>query len=138
MEVAVAIGENKFTMSRGSFKYKQKIHNKRTLIRKNVEQMEGGYLLIYEDTPSQERYIFKVEEQEGKIRLSYEEENQQGVNRYWLSFKTNPAEHIYGCGETYSELDLKGQNVRIWVAEHQNTGRISQKIIKEKLCGKHP
>lgn len=51
---------------------------------------------------------------------------------------TNPKEHIYGCGETYSELDLKGQNVRIWVAEHQNTGRISKKIIKEKLLGKHP
>ncbi len=33
---------------------------------------------------------------------------------------------------------LKGQNVRIWVAEHQNTGRISKKIIKEKLLGKHP
>ena len=138
MEVEIANGENKFTMSRGSFKYKQKIHNKRTLIRKNVEQIEGGYLLIYGDTASQERHIFKVEEQEGKIRLSYEGENQQGVNRYWLSFKTNPAEHIYGCGETYSELDLKGQNVRIWVAEHQNTGRISQKIIKEKLFGKHP
>ena len=77
-------------------------------------------------------------QQGSQIRLAYVGEEKPGVNRYWLTFVTNPKEHIYGCGETYSELDLKGQNVRIWVAEHQNTGRISKKIIKEKLLGKHP
>ena len=81
---------------------------------------------------------FAVTQQGSQIRLAYVGEEKPGVNRYWLTFVTNPKEHIYGCGETYSELDLKGQNVRIWVAEHQNTGRISKKIIKEKLLGKHP
>ena len=60
------------------------------------------------------------------------------VNRFWITFPTNSQEHIYGCGETYSEFDLKGQKVRIWVAEHQNAARISQKIIKEKIRGKRP
>ena len=138
MEVDIASGENQFTMSRGSFKYKQKIHNTQMLTQKSVEKVEGGYRLVYGEKSANERYVFKVEEKEGRLRLSYEGENKPGVNRYWLSFKTNPKEHIYGCGETYSEFDLKGQNVRIWVAEHQNTSRISTKIIKEKLFGKHP
>ena len=142
MEVSIGSGENQFSMSRGSFKYKQKISGKRKLTLQNQEKTEEGYLLTYVDpkgsSAKEQVHQFAVTQQGSQIRLAYVGEEKPGVNRYWLTFATNPKEHIYGCGETYSELDLKGQNVRIWVAEHQNTGRISKKIIKEKLLGKHP
>ncbi len=142
MEVSIGSGENQFSMSRGSFKYKQKISGKRKLTLQNQEKTEEGYLLTYVDpkgsSAKEQLHQFAVTQQGSQIRLAYVGEKKPGVNRYWLTFVTNPKEHIYGCGETYSELDLKGQNVRIWVAEHQNTGRISKKIIKEKLLGKHP
>ena len=142
MEVSIGSGENQFSMSRGSFKYKQKISGKRKLTLQNQEKTEEGYLLTYVDpkgsSAKEQVHQFAVTQQGSQIRLAYVGEEKPGVNRYWLTFVTNPKEYIYGCGETYSELDLKGQNVRIWVAEHQNTGRISKKIIKEKLLGKHP
>lgn len=142
MEVSIGSGENQFSMSRGSFKYKQKISGKRKLTLQNQEKTEEGYLLTYVDpkgsSAKEQVHQFAVTQQGSQIRLAYVGEEKPGVNRYWLTFVTNRKEHIYGCGETYSELDLKGQNVRIWVAEHQNTGRISKKIIKEKLLGKHP
>lgn len=142
MEVSIGSGENQFSMSRGSFKYKQKISGKRKLTLQNQEKTEEGYLLTYVDpkgsSAKEQVHQFAVTQQGSQIRLAYVGEEKPGVNRYWLTFVANPKEHIYGCGETYSELDLKGQNVRIWVAEHQNTGRISKKIIKEKLLGKHP
>ena len=142
MEVSIGSGENQFSMSRGSFKYKQKISGKRKLTLQNQEKTEEGYLLTYVDpkgsSAKEQVHQFAVTQQGSQIRLAYVGEEKPGVNRYWLTFVTNPKEHIYGCGETYSELDLKEQNVRIWVAEHQNTGRISKKIIKEKLLGKHP
>lgn len=142
MEVSIGSGENQFSMSRGSFKYKQKISGKRKLTLQNQEKTEEGYLLTYVDpkgsSAKEQVHQFAVTQQGSQIRLAYVGEEKPGVNRYWLTFVTNSKEHIYGCGETYSELDLKGQNVRIWVAEHQNTGRISKKIIKEKLLGKHP
>lgn len=142
MEVSIGSGENQFSMSRGSFKYKQKISGKRKLTLQNQEKTEEGYLLTYVDpkgsSAKEQVHQFAVTQQGSQIRLAYVGEEKPGVNRYWLTFVTNPKEHIYGCGETYSELDLKGQNVRIWVSEHQNTGRISKKIIKEKLLGKHP
>ena len=142
MEVSIGSGENQFSMSRGSFKYKQKISGKRKLTLQNQEKTEEGYLLTYVDpkgsSAKEQVHQFAVTQQGSQIRLAYVGEEKPGVNRYWLTYVTNPKEHIYGCGETYSELDLKGQNVRIWVAEHQNTGRISKKIIKEKLLGKHP
>ena len=142
MEVSIGSGENQFSMSRGRFKNKQKISGKRKLTLQNQEKTEEGYLLTYVDpkgsSAKEQVHQFAVTQQGSQIRLAYVGEEKPGVNRYWLTFVTNPKEHIYGCGETYSELDLKGQNVRIWVAEHQNTGRISKKIIKEKLLGKHP
>ncbi len=138
MDVEIAAGANDFSMSRGSFKYKQKIEKKRKLIKKAVVQQGEDDLLHYEDPRTKKEVVFRLTKENGRFRLSYEGEELEGINRYFLTFATNPKEHIYGCGETYSTLDLKGENVRIWVAEHQNTRRISSKIIKWKLFGKKP
>lgn len=141
MEVTVGFGENHFTMSRGSFRYKQKILRKKQLFLTSHEKKDDGYLLTYEDPKKSGKVVcrFLVTVDGTQIRIKTKDfESADEYNRYWLSFDANPNEHIYGCGETYSKFDLKGQNVRVWVAEHQNTRRISSKIIKEKLFGKHP
>ena len=139
MEVSVGFGENRFTMSRGSFRYRQKISGRRRLVLTGKEEIGNGYLLTYQDKKEIGKTVcqFRVSVDGTQIRVAPEGED-AGYNRYWITFDTNPKEHIYGCGETYSEFDLKGQNVRIWVAEHQNTRRISTKIIREKVLGKHP
>ena len=43
-------------------------------------------------------------------------------NRIWLKLSTEHKEHLYGCGEQYSRLDLKGSKVPLWV-EEQGVGR---------------
>lgn len=127
-------------MSRGSFNYKQKFDYKQKLIKTGKEEIENGYVLIFKDEKKNAEHKVSVTEVNGKISVAYlsDESNNDGINRYWLTIPTNPNEHIYGCGETYSEFDLKGQNVRIWVAEHQNAKRIGVKLIKEKIRGKRP
>lgn len=54
------------------------------------------------------------------------------------TFPVKASEHFYGCGETFSKFDLKGEKVRIWVAEHQNSDMISKKILREQVDGKQP
>lgn len=44
------------------------------------------------------------------------------LDRFWLTLEASADEHIYGCGEQYSELDLRGKRVPIWVQE-QGVGR---------------
>ncbi|WP_196805072.1 alpha-glucosidase [Butyrivibrio sp. VCB2006] len=138
IELAVGIGENNFKMSRGSFDYKQKIHEKRRLVRISTEKLsDKSFILKFQDPKSKELHTVSVNKNEsGRICVRVESDSR--YNRFWLSFPANPSEHIYGCGETYSEFDLKGQKVRIFVAEHQNARRISKKIVKEKFLGKHP
>lgn len=136
MKVKVGEGTNNFTMSRGSFVYKQDFSYESTLdyVDKNTEGSTTK--LHFRDPKRNLDHYFIIAEENGDIEVTYES-NDEAINRYWISFEANSSEHIYGCGETYSKFDLKGENVRIWVAEHQNTNRIGRKLIRE-LLGKKP
>lgn len=140
MELAVGLGENNFTMSRGSFVYNQSFTYKKKCDLEKVEEKENGFILHFTD--KSHAYRISVTEEMGKISVDYLEEVPKDVNRFWLSIPTNPDEKIYGCGETYSKFNLKGEKVRIWVAEHQNVNRISKKVIKRatigRIIGKQP
>ena len=140
MALCVGAGQNNFSMKRGSFKYKQSFDWKEQCVLKETENTPDGTDYKYECKKAGEILTLRVTKSGDRteIRLSSEAGSASKINRFWLSFPTNPGEHIYGCGETYSEFDLKGQNVRIWVAEHQNASRISKKLIKEKLRGPRP
>ena len=134
MELTVGSGENNFSMSRGSFVYRQNFSKKSKCTFVNKETTENGYVLHFKD--GEQEHAISVKEEDGKISVDYVGEAPEGINRFWLSVPTNPKERIYGCGETYSKFNLKGEKVRIWVAEHQNVGRISKKIIKRATIGK--
>ena len=136
MKVKVGEGTNNFTMSRGSFVYKQEFSYESTLDYVDENTQGNKTKLHFKDPKRNLDHYFIVAEENGDIEVTYEGDD-EAINRYWISFAANSSEHIYGCGETYSKFDLKGENVRIWVAEHQNTNRIGRKLIRE-LLGKKP
>lgn len=138
MKLEIGSGENRFSMKRGSFRYRQKLSQRRELQQRSVDRTAEGYRLTYQDPRTGKYTYLSVTEQERCWKVTWEDAEDADMNRYWVTFSANPREHIYGCGETYSKLDLKGEKVRIWVAEHQNSNRISRKIIREKITGKHP
>lgn len=136
MRVKVGEGTNDFTMSRGSFVYKQSFSYESTLEFVDKNKEGNATKLHFTDPNRKLDHYFIITEDNGDMEVTYES-NDDAINRYWISFAANSSEHIYGCGETYSKFDLKGENVRIWVAEHQNTNRIGRKLIRE-LLGKKP
>ncbi len=138
LELQVGIGSNDFSMSRGSFKYKQKIDRKLKLERISTDTAENKIVITFKAPKSDATIRAELTTLENGIDRLKILDDTGSYNRYWLTFDTSPDEHIYGCGETYSKFDLKGEKVRIFVAEHQNANRIGRKIIKEKLLGKRP
>ena len=143
LRLSVGKGENNFTMSRGSFSYRQKTQKRSVLSKTGERKTEDGYILEFKDKRSGEKHYLTVTDKEGLLRISYSDENGadisgKGVNRFWVAIPAAEDESVYGCGETYSKLDLKGERVRIFVAEHQNARRIGGKIIRETLLGKRP
>jgi len=49
-------------------------------------------------------------------------------NRFWCRFVSNKNEGIYGCGEQYSKLNLKGSSLPLWVSE-QGVGRNKKELL---------
>ncbi len=124
----VAKGKARYKMSRGSFKTKGSLYDE--------------HVLKYRTT-SGNRYIFTDGKVEGELILDDNPEIIKfhfhvdcGYNRFYLSFKTFKDEHIYGCGEQFTTLDLKGKTVPIWVSEHQQVLKIAAKLLRWKLKGK--
>lgn len=138
IELEVGTGVNCFSMNRGSFVYKQKNSDYRRLKFAEKSEADDGYHLVYTDPITGAEARLRVRLEDKKMTVTWAGDVPEGVNRFRVTFPTDGAEHLYGCGETYSKLDLKGELVRIWVAEHQNSSRISKKILREKLMGKHP
>ena len=127
--LVIGKGKAKYKMARGSFKTKDNIVDRRKLTFK------------FQDT---NRYIFS----DGKVQaeiivdkdpwIKFHFHVDPGYNRFTLRFKTFEDEHIYGCGEQYSTLDLKGKDVPIWVSEHQQVMKIAKKQLRERLHGPNP
>ncbi len=137
LHIEVGFGENQFTMSRGSFKYKQKLQDRKALTKIMDKKQDGERIITFVEEATGKKLVVELREEEGRTHL-ITQSCEGDWNRFWIRFDAEAGEHIYGCGETYSKFDLRGEKVRIWVAEHQNTSRISKKIIKEKLRGKRP
>ena len=134
MELTVGYGRNYFTMSRGSFRYNSLTRWKRKLIPDGIYEKEDGFELHFLNPRKQAHYTVSVKKAGTRYDI-HVHGGEEEVNRYWIALPSVKDEHFYGCGETYSVFDLKGEKVRIFVAEHQNTERISRKIIRSMITG---
>ena len=56
----------------------------------------------------------------------------QDINRIWLSIVAEPNEFVYGGGEQYSYLNLRGRNYPIWVRE-QGVGRNKSSTLTQLM-----
>ena len=127
--IVLAKGKAKYKMSRGSFKTKDHSKDKHKLVFKKKDNND----YIFSD--GNVECIINVECDE---RITLRFKTNQSFNRFTLRFKSFEDEHIYGCGEQYTHFDLKGQNVDIWVSEHQQVLKIAKKFVREKILGVNP
>jgi alpha-glucosidase len=118
-------GKNDFSMTRGSFTIKETTYVDKPLKVKKIKLNDN---------------VAEIVLNEGIVilsavgnRLNAEINGLDAYNRMIFTLPATENEHIYGTGETFSEFDLRGQKVNVWVAEHQNAKMISKKYLKIKL-----
>ena len=131
IRIFAATGENRFTMQRGSFRYREKIRGRCELRRGEETDSPGAFSICF--AHGDEQYVFRAEKKGGLIRAQLVVPENTRFNRYAITFRVRKDLHIYGCGEVHAAFDLAGQKVRIFVAEHQNASRIGQKLIRKGL-----
>lgn len=120
----VGKGENKYSMSHGSFNIKEKITEKRYVKICDIESTDTSALV----TTDLGNVQFDVE-QKRRIRVSFD--GFEGFNRMWLTLPAKEEEYVYGSGEMFTEFNLRGKNVNVWVAEHINGLQIAKKLARQ-------
>jgi alpha-glucosidase len=135
----IFLGEGKanYRMKRGSFKIKEKINNKEPMYLSSLYKIEDGYKINMSSKREDINLEIYIKDNAETVAIEFKCSS-ESVNRMWINLCAGPGEHIYGCGETFTHFDLKGEKVRIWVAEHQSLNRLIKKAIGRKILKRKP
>lgn len=114
---SAGIGTGKYKMRHGSFKITEKVHEHIPLLEFTVPHQDARQAVVVFN-----RRLTVAFRADGDNLVIDFDCSRTDVNRFWMSIVADPGEHIYGCGEQFSELDLRGRKVPIW-CEEQGIGR---------------
>lgn len=113
-------GKAKFKSHHGHFKIKEKDVIEIQLREYEILRQENHEIKM--TFGSQENLLktsFSI--LEDRLEIKFSTKNKE-LNRFWIRIRANYAEAIYGCGEQFSEVNLRGKKVPLWV-EEQGVGR---------------
>lgn len=122
----VGVGENTYEMSHGNFNI-QKFYGCKIPLKKFkvLENDEGTFKIRFYNEELFLDCLFELSDEHIKINLL---NHSEGLNRLWINIPAHVNEEIYGCGEQYSYLNLRGRRVPLWVSE-QGVGRNKRDLI---------
>lgn len=125
--ITAAKGQATYTMSRGTFKTKDKIGEKRIL----SCTFASAHQFHYEN--KEIKVVMNVEVNDNEVICTFD--TQSDINRLWIQLPSSQDEGIYGCGEQFTHFNLKGKKVPIWVSEHHSLKKLLKKAIRTKILG---
>ena len=109
--VYVGRGEEDVAMYRGNFKIDDYVVERRPLRLTAARKTGTGAELDLEGV-----LTIQVAEENGAVTLT-PVCHDASVNRFWLRVQAARDEHVYGCGEQMSYLDLRGRHFPLWTSE---------------------
>lgn len=121
---AFGSGENSYKMSHGSFRISEKLKSKAPHpIRQIVKQTDGTILMDLDGG------AFTVQVDGDVVKFCPKGFGE--FNRMWLTLPASEKEYVYGGGENFSEFNLRGKKLNVWVAEHINALQVAKKLVKQ-------
>jgi alpha-glucosidase len=115
--VAVGRGEGRYEMSHGHFHVRDRLLERRRA--QEFRVLESSDQAAVVEFPGLIRLLFDLHQ--GRLRLRFQDAPAE-ANRLWLELCATRAEVVYGCGEQFSALQLRGKRVPVWCQE-QGVGR---------------
>ncbi|MHA1235241.1 MAG: alpha-glucosidase, partial [Promethearchaeota archaeon] len=113
--IKIGSGEGKFKSRYGHYKIKEKDVIERELREYEILRQEDYDIEIKLGT---REYLLKLSCSiiDDLLEIRFSSKNTD-INRFWLKIGANESEAIYGCGEQFSEVNLRGKKVPLWVEE---------------------
>ncbi|MBZ4686434.1 MAG: sulfoquinovosidase [Clostridia bacterium] len=117
----VGSGTANYDMLNGNFEIEEHLNEKIALTDYTVLEEKATSVKVKFSRNEVYAVTVNFTEVDGRLHIDFQEKP-KGLNRSWIKIAAQENEHIYGCGEQFSELDLKGKKVPLWVSE-QGVGR---------------
>lgn len=126
-------GAGMFEMYRGNFRVSERIEEPLQVLDCSIEAASGDSARLAFSRGGAPAVVVSLAGEEGRLvaRFAWTEGaaeqgggggGDKGLNRFRISLPGRASEHLYGCGEQFSYLDLKGRNFPLWTSE-QGVGR---------------
>lgn len=129
LKLSLGHGRDSFPMKHGSFQYNEELDFRKETLLSVIAEDDTRLLLCVRDKHGETLGRLQAKKEGALIRLHLSLSD-PGINRFWYTFPMEENEHFYGGGETFSTFDLRGELLRIWVAEHQNGEKIAKKLTR--------
>lgn len=110
--IYIGYGEETVKMYRGNYQIEDHVIERRPLTLTAVREVPEGIELDLEGQMT----MLACTDKGGAVTLTVTQ-HAEGINRFWLRVLADPEEHIYGCGEQMSYLDLRGRHFPLWTSE---------------------
>ena len=124
--IFAGIGRADYKMNLGNFHIKDYVEEKVALRDFEIEEKGEKYLITLSNKEKM-KVILELTEEDGKVLLNFNGSSKE-INRLWIRVVAEEDEYIYGCGEQYSYLNLRGRNFPLWVSE-QGVGRNKKEYV---------
>ncbi|MFZ5946283.1 MAG: alpha-glucosidase [Bacillota bacterium] len=130
----VGKGKAKYEMYKANFTIEENLQEKFALTDYEVLEEGSNKIKIKFNKKDLAFVVVSLEVSNGRLEAKFGDSTKD-LNRLWFRLHANKDEAVFGCGEQFSELNLRGKNVPLWVSE-QGVGRNKSEYITF-LADKH-
>ncbi|TXT53784.1 MAG: Sulfoquinovosidase [Promethearchaeota archaeon] len=118
--VKVGMSKGKYRMRMAEFKIREHVKKEIVLINfKIISHSDSIIKILFSNKDI--KLELTIQKKMNQLELNFSTKNKE-INRFWINIVANNKEAIFGCGEQYSELNLRGKEVPLFV-EEQGVGR---------------
>lgn len=121
----LGIGDSAFQMNHGSFKISETFQQ-RTYVKAKTITMQNNAAVVRANTG-----FIRIECEENRFKFT--PVGFRKYNRMLIRIPAAADENVYGGGENFTEFNLHGKRLNVWVAEHINGLQIGKKLFKQVL-----
>ena len=117
----IGIGKATYKLNKHRFKIKDNVEAKYELTQFDIISNTDKEIIV---SFSREDQILNLvfREKDDRLEILPMVQNSK-INRFWISISATFEEAIYGCGSQFSELNLRGKKIPIWVEDHSPIGK---------------
>lgn len=133
-----------FKIGKGKASYKEHHGHFKIREKETIEIPLKDFTVLSKD---EKKIIIKFNSEEENLKITFFVDHDHfkmrfdcpnpDINRFWIRIPADRNEAIYGCGEQFSEVNLRGKEVPLWV-EEQGVGRGDPPITGDWYSTYHP